>query len=130
VVAIADGTVSLYHSSGGGVIGAGAHDGPRRAGQALLSVAQDRRKPLYLTGMAVSVAHQGQGLGRLAMEDARTVARAWPADAIRLDAFDAGAGAGTFYLNCGYRERGHVTYRGTPLAYYELLLGPGMVAGR
>jgi GNAT superfamily N-acetyltransferase len=108
-----------------------------RSGKRILTVLRLARayftpvpRPLYLTGMAVSVAHQGQGLGRLATEDARTVALAWPADAIRLDAFDAGAGAGTFYLKCGYRERGHVTYRGTPLAYYELLLGPGMVAGR
>src|SRR5258708_1096225 len=43
------------------------------------------KRPLYLTGMAVSVAHQGQGLGKLAIEDALSVARAWPADAIRLD---------------------------------------------
>ena len=54
------------------------------------------KKALYLTGMAVSVAHQGKGLGRLAMEDAVKVAAAWPADAIRLDAWDAEAGAGGF----------------------------------
>jgi hypothetical protein len=36
--------------------------------------------------MVVSLAHQGGGLGRLAMEDAIQVARAWPADAIWLDA--------------------------------------------
>ena len=81
------------------------------------------KRPLYLTGMAVSIAHQGQGLGRQALEDAEKVARAWPADAIRLDAYDAEAGAGQFYANCGYQERGHVVYRGNPLVYYELLLG-------
>lgn len=80
-------------------------------------------RPLYLTGMAVSVAHQGQGLGRQAIEDAIAVARAWPADAIRLDAYDAQAGAGQFYARCGFRERGRVVYRGDPLVYYELLLG-------
>jgi GNAT superfamily N-acetyltransferase len=79
------------------------------------------KRPLYLTGMAVSVAHQGQGLGRLALEDAAAVARAWPADAIRLDAYNAIAGAGGFYRRCGYEERGRVVYRGTPLVYYELL---------
>ena len=81
------------------------------------------KKPLYLTGMAVSVAHQSQGFGRLAIEDAIEVARAWPANAIRLDAFDAAAGAGSFYTKCGFEERGHVVYKGDPLVYYELLLG-------
>jgi len=80
------------------------------------------KRPVYLTGLAVSVAHQGQGLGRLAMEDACNVARDWPADAIRLDAYDSQAGAGDFYLKCGFEERGRVVYRGDPLVYYELLL--------
>ena len=80
------------------------------------------KRPLYLTGMAVAVAHQGAGLGRLAMADAEAIARAWPADAIRLDAYDATAGAGAFYAHCGFQERGRVVYKGTPLRYYELLL--------
>jgi GNAT superfamily N-acetyltransferase len=80
------------------------------------------KRPLYLTGLAVSVAHQGQGLGRLAIEDACVVARSWPADAIRLDAYDAPAGAGNFYMKCGFKERGRVVYRADPLIYYELLL--------
>jgi GNAT superfamily N-acetyltransferase len=79
-------------------------------------------RPLYLTGMAVSVAHQRQGLGRQALEDARAVAVEWPADAIRLDAYDASAGAGEYYAKCGYEERGRVVYKGNPLVYYELLL--------
>ena len=80
------------------------------------------KRPLYLTGMAVSVAHQRQGLGRLALEDACAVARSWPADAIRLDAYDAPAGAGDFYLKRGFKERGRVVYRADPLVYCELLL--------
>jgi GNAT superfamily N-acetyltransferase len=80
------------------------------------------KRPLYLTGLAVSVAHQGEGLGRLALEDARATAAAWPADAIRLDTYDAGAGAGPFYEKCGYNERGRAIYRGNPLIYYELVL--------
>ena len=79
-------------------------------------------RPLYLTGMAVSVAHQGQGLGRAALEDARAIALAWPADAIRLDAFDAPAGAGPFYERCGYEERARVPYKDDPLVYLELVL--------
>jgi GNAT superfamily N-acetyltransferase len=80
------------------------------------------KRPLYLTGLAVSVAHQGHGLGRLAIEDACEVARGFPADAIRLDAYDSPAGAGDFYIKCGFSERGHVLYRADPLVYYELLL--------
>lgn len=80
------------------------------------------RLPLYLTGMAVAPEHQRRGLGRLAVKDAEAVALGWPADAIRLDAYDAEAGAGGFYLECGYQERGRVVYRNAPLIYYELLL--------
>jgi GNAT superfamily N-acetyltransferase len=79
-------------------------------------------RPVYLTGMAVSVAHQGQGLGSLAVEDACAIAREWPADAIRLDAFDAKAGAGGFYVRCGFTECGRAVYKGDPLIYCERLL--------
>ena len=82
------------------------------------------KRSLYLTGMAISVGHQGRGLGRLAIEDARVTAEAWQADAIRLDAYDAEAGAGPFYARCGFQERGRVVYKGDPLTYYELLLTP------
>ena len=34
------------------------------------------KRPLYLTGMATSVAHQREGLGRMALADARVVAGA------------------------------------------------------
>lgn len=80
------------------------------------------KRPLYLTGMAVSVLHQGQGLGSMALDDACAVAEEWPADAIRLDAYDAKAGAGAFYARCGFTERGRVVYKGDPLVYYERLL--------
>ena len=80
------------------------------------------KRPLYLSGMVVAVARQGQGLGRLAIADARAVAYAWPADAIRLDAYDVPAGAGPFYAKCGFQERGRMVYRRDPLVYYELLL--------
>ena len=80
------------------------------------------KRPLYLTGMAVSVAHQGQGLGSMALEDACTIAAAWPADAVRLDAYDAAAGAGGFYARCGFTERGRVVYRRDALVYYERLV--------
>jgi len=80
------------------------------------------RRPLYLTGMAVSVAHQGQGLGSMALEDACSIAEEWPADAVRLDAYDANAGAGGFYARCGFTECGRVVHKGAPLVYYERVL--------
>ena len=80
------------------------------------------RKPLYLTSMAVDPARQRHGIGRLCLEDARRVAREWPAQAIRLDAYNAPAGAGDFYAKCGFREVGRVTYRSVPLLYFELVL--------
>jgi GNAT superfamily N-acetyltransferase len=79
-------------------------------------------KPLYLTGMAVHPSHQRKGIGRQLMKEAEATARAWPADAIRLDAFDGAAGAGPFYAQCGYRELAHVVYKSDPLIYFELIL--------
>jgi GNAT superfamily N-acetyltransferase len=80
-------------------------------------------RPLYLLDMAVAPERQRQGIGRRLLDQAVAVARAWPADALRLDAYDAPAGAGGFYARCGWRERGRTSYRGNPLVYYELLLG-------
>jgi GNAT superfamily N-acetyltransferase len=80
------------------------------------------KRPLYLLDMAVDPKRQQQGIGRRLLDQARIVAQAWPAQAIRLDAYDAAAGAGDFYAKCGFREVGRVTYRGTPLIYFELLI--------
>jgi len=79
-------------------------------------------RPLYLVDMAVAPRQQRRGLGRELLEEAKARGRAWPADAIRLDAYDAPAGAGGFYARCGFRETGRVTYRTVPLVYFELLL--------
>ena len=68
------------------------------------------RTPLYLLAMAVTPAKQRQGIGRRCMEEAKRIARAWPADAIRLHAYDAAAGAGPFYARCGSTEVGRATY--------------------
>jgi GNAT superfamily N-acetyltransferase len=80
------------------------------------------RRPLYLTSMAVAPKAQGKGVGRLLMEAAEAAARAWPAEAIRLDAYDHAAGASAFYAACGFREVGRTGYRGVPLVYFERLL--------
>ena len=39
MIAVADGTISLYTSTGGGIIGLGPHEGPKRAAAALLAFA-------------------------------------------------------------------------------------------
>ncbi|HEU0076227.1 MAG TPA: GNAT family N-acetyltransferase [Longimicrobiaceae bacterium] len=78
-------------------------------------------KPLYLTDLAVRPDRQRRGVGRGCLAEAVRLARGWPADAVRLDAYDAEAGAGGFYLACGFREVGRVSYRGVPLVYYERL---------
>jgi predicted N-acetyltransferase YhbS len=67
--------------------------------------------------MAVIPALPRQGIGSMLLKEAVKQARAWPADAIRLDAFDT---AGAFYANCGFREVGRVTCRKAPPIYFEL----------
>lgn len=78
--------------------------------------------PLYLTSMAVHPRLQRKGVGRRLLQEAATLARAWPADAVRLDTFDADAGAEGFYAKCGFRKVARVTYRGVPHVDFELLL--------
>ena len=76
-------------------------------------------RPLYLTEMAVDPPLQRQGIGASCLKEARRITKAWPADAIRLDAYDAPGGAGAFYAKCGFREVRRVVYRTVPLIYYE-----------
>ncbi len=78
--------------------------------------------PLHLVDMAVEPGYQKRGIGRQLLEAARRTAEEMGADAIRLDAYDAAAGAGEFYVRCGYAARGGKQYRAVPLRYYELLL--------
>ncbi len=80
------------------------------------------RRPIYLTDMAVDPALQSRGIGRRLLDEAQKIVSEWPGDAIRLDAYDADAGAGGFYSRCGYREVGRVAYKGTPLIYFEKLI--------
>ena len=80
------------------------------------------KRPLYLTSMAILPSLQRVGFGRLLMDGSQRAARAFGADAIRLDAYQGEAGAGPFYVKCGYAERGRITYRDAPLIYYEKAL--------
>jgi GNAT superfamily N-acetyltransferase len=79
-------------------------------------------KALYLISMAVHPDWQGMGVGRMILKEAEAMARSWPSNAIRLDAWDAKAGAGKFYAKCGFREVARVRYRTTPIIYYEMML--------
>jgi GNAT superfamily N-acetyltransferase len=79
------------------------------------------KKALYLINMAVAPEHQRSGFGRALMAEALNVARSLSADAIRLDAYDSIAGAGPFYLKCGYTQVGAKAFRGVPLLYFELM---------
>jgi len=79
-------------------------------------------RPLYLHDIAVTPDLQRRGIGRRLVEEAKAVARIWPSEAIRLDAYDSDAGAGPFYAKCGFLEVGRKEYRGVPLVYFELLL--------
>ena len=76
-----------------------------------------------LINMAVTPDRQRSGVGRALLDEALKVARAIPADAIRLDAYDAAAGAGEFYRKCGYAPRRGKVYRGVPLLYFEQMTG-------
>jgi GNAT superfamily N-acetyltransferase len=79
-------------------------------------------RALYLSDMAVAPEHQRHGVGRRLLEAAFETARTWPAQAIRLDAYDAPAGASRFYARCGLQECGRVIYRTVPLRYFERVI--------
>lgn len=79
-------------------------------------------RALYLLNMAVEPSVQRRGIGLRLLEAAGEAARAFPAQAIRLDAYDGPAGAGGFYARAGMREVGRVSYRGVPLIYFESVL--------
>ena len=78
-------------------------------------------KTVYLHDVNVEPRLQRSGIGRQLIERANA-ARAWPVDAIRVDAYDGPSGAGPFYCKCGFTEVGHTVYRRVPLVYFELVL--------
>ena len=80
------------------------------------------KRPLYLIDMAVDPARQRSGIGRRCIADAIRMCKAWPADALCLDAYAADAGAGGFYRKCGFTEVGRTAYLNTSLIYYERLV--------
>ncbi|HEU5292814.1 MAG TPA: GNAT family N-acetyltransferase [Cyclobacteriaceae bacterium] len=81
-----------------------------------------KKRVLYLLAMAVNPSEQKSGVGGQLIKEAKRIATDWPAEAIRLDAYDAVAGAGDFYRKSGFNERGRVVYRNVPLIYFEMIL--------
>ena len=89
-----------------------------------LSYFMAARRPWYVTNMAIDPVHQGKGIGTQCMSDAVRFVTEWGGDAVRLDAYDAVAGAGEFYLKCGFTEVGRAAYRANPLIYFEYRIPP------
>lgn len=77
--------------------------------------------PLYVLGLAVAPWCRGQGVGRQLMDAAKEMARARGSSALWLDAFDHEAGAGSFYLKCGFTRVSRTEGRGIPLIFFEWL---------
>lgn len=82
-------------------------------------------EPLYVLGLAVSPAWRERGIGRQLMDAAKDTARSWGAQALWLDAYQHRAGAGSFYLKCGFRKVGATRYREAALFYFEWLAAGG-----
>jgi GNAT superfamily N-acetyltransferase len=79
-------------------------------------------RPLFLTAMAVAPKFQRRGVGRRLLAEARRFGGRLRAEVIRLDCYDAPAGAGAFYRKCGFREVHRGDYFGTPLIWFEAVL--------
>jgi GNAT superfamily N-acetyltransferase len=80
------------------------------------------KKAVYLHDVDVDPRLQRSGIGRQMIERAKDLAREWPVEAIRLDAYDGVSGGGPFYRKCGFSEVGRAVYRGVPLVYFEFVL--------
>lgn len=76
----------------------------------------------YLMHMAVSPDHQGCGCGTALLRAVEEVALKQGVECIRLDSYDAPAGAGTFYAKAGYTNVHSGEVNGVPLLYWEKLL--------
>lgn len=79
-------------------------------------------KAFYVLGLAVAPGCRGRGIGSQLMEAAKDTARSRGAQALWLDAYDHAAGAGLFYMKCGFRQVGRTNYREVPLLWFEWLV--------
>ena len=73
----------------------------------------------YLLDMAIDPPHQRRAHGRAAVGAIEEIARSRGMQAVRLDAYSGPAGAGLFYLKCGYRLVHRGEFNGIGLEYFE-----------
>jgi len=78
-------------------------------------------RPWYVLGLAVAPRCRERGVGRRLMDAAKEAARSRGAQALWLDAYEHAAGAGPFYLKCGFRKVGRTRQGDVPLCYFEWL---------
>jgi GNAT superfamily N-acetyltransferase len=71
---------------------------------------------LYVIGMSVTPEYGRMGVGRALLDAAKDAAHSRRAAALWVDTYAGAAGAGPFYLRCGFRQAGTV--------YYEWLADP------
>ncbi|MCC6930308.1 MAG: GNAT family N-acetyltransferase [Gemmatimonadaceae bacterium] len=126
---IADGTVAeslvtpltLVARAGSGVVGTLRLQGQRPRSIRIADFTPVRR-PLYVVDVAVAPNAQRQGIGRLLVDAAYREAIDWPGDSLRLDTYHDAAGAGDFYLRCGYRCVARHRFHDIPLAFFERVI--------
>jgi GNAT superfamily N-acetyltransferase len=82
-------------------------------------------RALYVLGLAVSLEFRNLGVGRQLLAAARQSACDRAAQALWLDAYEHAAGAGPFYLRCGFRKVGPAPGGEVPLMFYESVEGAG-----
>ncbi len=63
------------------------------------------RTAVYLHDVNVHPELQRSGIGRQLMDRVKAMAKEWPADQNRLDAYDGPSGGGPFYKKCGFKRR-------------------------
>jgi predicted N-acetyltransferase YhbS len=65
---------------------------------------------LYVVGLAVAIEYSRMGIGRALLDAAKDVAHSRRAAALWVDTYAGAAGAGPFYLRCGFRRVGTLYY--------------------
>ncbi len=65
---------------------------------------------LYVVGLCVAEEYRKMGVGRALIDAAKDAAHARRSEALWVDVYPGAAGAGPFYLDCGFRQVGPLHY--------------------